>query len=233
MLRKTIIISAISLSVGTSCYAGFYIGAAGGPEGAFFNQHAHVVGYSPQAISFDVLATNHFSGTGGFGSLFGGYGKIYNQYYLAVEGNGNISSVNYEMKNDEYVHNNFATTFFTMRYSGGVSLLPGIFLGDNTLLYGRVAYTNARLKIIEGADPSIQDIIKNVNGIRYGVGIRQALSPQWIFMMDYSQINYQSVKSHTFDPIGMVAKDTRITPNTAQLALGIIYNFDVPVVYSK
>lgn len=139
----------------TTGYAGFYIGAAGGPEGAFFHQHAHVVGQSgPQQIGFEVIATNNFAGTGGFCSLFGGYGRSYDQYYLAVEGNGNISSVQYNQKNDEYVHQNFAKTFFNLRYSAGVSVLPGIFLTDSTLLYGRVGYANAHLKIIEGADPS-------------------------------------------------------------------------------
>lgn len=233
MLRKISFTSSILFLFTTSSHAGFYLGASVGPEGAAFSQRSHVVGQGNGALNFNVIATNHFSGTGVFGSLFGGYAWIHHQYYLAGELNGNISSLQYNLINDEYVHQNFAKTYFRMRHSEGVSVLPGIFLSETTLFYGRIGYSNGHLKIVEGADPSIQNFNRNLPGIRYGVGVRKHLSPRWSVMMDYSQINYRHVHSFTFDPNGMVAKNTNITPNTAQLGLGIIYRFDQPEVYDK
>lgn len=230
MLQTFKQIGILSIVLSNLCFASVYVGGALGPEGATFSQRAHVVGQNPNATSgvFDVRATNHFSGTGVFGSIFGGYDWRFTPYYIGLEINGNLSSVEYDLTNDEYIHHNFGKTYFTIKNNEGISLLPGIFLAENTLVYGRIAYANGHLKIFEGADPSIQSLTQNLNGIRYGVGIRQAMSPQWALMMDYSQINYEHVKSHTFDPFGVVTKDTKITPSTAQIAFGVIYHFDQP-----
>lgn len=233
MLRKISRAGILSFMFTTPCFSGFYVGGAVGPEGASFSQKSHVVGLNPQAGVFEVGASNHFSGTGVFGSIFGGYAWSSGKYYLAGEINGNLSSVKYELTNDEYIHSNFAKTTFTIRNSKGVSLLPGFFFSDSTLFYGRIGYINGQVKISEGADPSIMSMSKNSDGIRYGVGVRHSVTPQWSLMMDYSQINYAHLKSNTYDPIGMVAKEAKITPATAQLALGVIYSFDKPVVYTK
>lgn len=235
MLRKMGCTAILSFMFAAPSFAGFYVGASIGPEGASFSQKVHVVGQNSNQPSgnFDVYATNHFSGIGVFGSIFGGYAWFLQKYYLAVEINGNLSSVNYELTNNELIHQNFAKTTFTIKNSEGVSLLPGFFFSDNTLFYGRVGYENGRVKLDEGADPSIVSMSKNLNGIRYGIGVRHFLTPQWSLIMDYSQINYGPLNSHTFDPYGGVTKDTKITSSTAQLALGAIYSFDLPTVYNK
>lgn len=206
-----------------SCFAGFYIGGAAGPEGARFRQVAHVV--RPGTIN--VIDRENFAGVGMFGSLFAGYGWVHQQFYLAGEVNANLSSVHYELSNDEYVHLSFAKTTFTIRNSEGVSLLPGLNLSDNTLFYGRIGYTNGRVKLRD-SDPTIQSGTKNCNGVRYGLGIRHHLPKQWTLMMDYSQINYQKIKSFVYEPFGNVTKSTHIYPNSAQVAFGLIYNFDQP-----
>lgn len=234
------LISLISLSLSTPCFSGFYVGAGGGLEGASFSQKSRVIGASngtPVDVNvtgaFDVLATNHLAGVGGFGTVFGGYEWRRNQYYVAGELNANLSSLKYSLTNDEFIHQNFAQTSFTMKTSEGISILPGIFLTNSTLLYGRIGYANGRLKIFEGADPSIENSINNLSGVRYGLGMSQEITPQWAFRLDYSQINYRSVKSYTSFPSAGVTKATRITPLTAQIAFDILYHFDKPVVYSK
>ncbi|MGQ3889450.1 outer membrane protein [Legionella sp. CNM-1927-20] len=235
MLRKINTSLLLSLSI-TPCFAGFYIGASTGPEGALFYQRSHVTRFSIHPTDrFDVIDKNRFAGTGVFGSIFGGYGRSFNRFYLALEANANISSLEYKHTNDEYIHANFSKTTFTIKRSYGVSLLPGYFLSETTLFYGRVGYANGRVKIFEGADPSINSSTNNLDGIRFGLGVRHAFSPQWIGMMDYSQTHYDHVTSHTFDPFGSVAKHTKITPYTAQVAFGLIYSFDQPAppVYVK
>lgn len=241
MLGKTTI-AIISSLLAAPCFSGFYIGGSVGPEGASFTQKAHVTGSAqtdPQTgqifpnSAFDVIDKNHFSGIGVFGSLFAGYGSTFHtNYYLAGELNANVSSVKHTLTNDEYIHRNFQKTSFTMENSLGASILPGYFLSDSTLAYGRVGYSNARLKIKE-SDPTIQSINKRRNGIRYGIGVRHALSPQFSLMMDYSQINYMSVKSNVLVPQAGISKHTSITPATAQVGFGLIYHFDQPEVYVK
>ncbi|MFT4059821.1 MAG: outer membrane beta-barrel protein [Legionella sp.] len=224
MFNKTYILGVLSLLSTSPCFSGFYLGAGVGPEGLHFNQNAHakLIG------TFDVIDRNSFSGIGVFGTLFGGYGlTIYDNFYVAIEGNGNLSSVEYKLTNKEYIHHTLSKTTFTVKNSEGVSLLPGYFLSENTLVYGRIAYANGRVKIHE-SDPTIKSATKNSNGLRYGIGIRHNWTDRWTVMMDYSQINYQNIHSFVFEPFGRVSKKTTITPNTAQIAFGIIYNFDVP-----
>ncbi|KTD11420.1 outer membrane protein [Legionella jamestowniensis] len=223
MLRKTTVGGLTLILAATPCFAGFYLGASVGPEGASFTQSAYVT----RPNTFSVVDRNHFSGLGVFGSLFGGYAWRHKQFYLAGEVNGNISSVEYQLTNDEYLHQSFSKTYFNIRHSEGIGLLPGYFLADTTVFYGRIGYANGRLKIVE-SDPTIQSITKNRSGIRYGLGIRHALTSRFTFMMDYSQITYQSVKSSVFEPFGTVTKHTKIRPNTAQVGFGVIYNFDQP-----
>ncbi|WP_010652662.1 outer membrane protein [Fluoribacter dumoffii] len=223
MLRKANLLGIASLLLASPCFSGFYVGAGFGPEGAHFTQKAHVV----RPGTFNVYDTQHFSGIGVFGTLFGGYGWRHNRYYLAGEINGNLSSVEYKLVNDELLHRNFSKTTFSVKSSEGVSLLPGFFLSDLFLVYGRVGYANGRVKINE-SDPTIQSSTSNRSGVRYGAGVRYNMFSRWTLMMDYSQINYTKIKSFVFEPFGGVSKSTRIYPNTAQVAFGIIYNFDAP-----
>ncbi|KTD27052.1 MULTISPECIES: outer membrane protein [Legionella] len=236
MLRKTHVTGVISLLVSTSCFPGFYVGAAVGPEGASFSQKAHVQRPGTATSgAFNVIDRNHFSGIGLFGTLFAGLSWIYKQIYLAAEVNGTMSSVEYKLINDEYVHQNFAKTTFTVRNSEGVSALPGFLLSENTVLYGRIGYANGRIKLVEGGDPTIHGAATRKSGLRWGLGLRHAFNERFSFMMDFSQITYSSIHSFVFEPNGNVTKATKITPKTAQVAFGLIYRFDKPAqqIYVK
>lgn len=223
MLRKTYLTLITLLSISTPCFSGLYAGISVGPEGASFTQKVYVT----RPGDFSAVDRNHFAGTGVFGSLFAGYGRWWGPYYLAAEANANVSSVKYQLTNDEYLHQHFSKTTFTIKHSEGISLLPGYFLSLNTLLYGRIGYSNGRIKIVE-SDPTIRSANTNKGGIRYGLGIRHAFAPHLVFMMDYSQINYKSVQGIVFEPFGGVTKITKIIPNTAQVGFGLIYQFDQP-----
>lgn len=223
MLKKANIIGSLSLLVTTPCFSGFYIGAGVGPEAARFNQNAHIT----RPGTFNVVDRENYSGMGVFGTLFAGYAWNYKRFYLAGEVNGNISSLEYKLTNIEYLHGNLSQTTFTIKSSGGISALPGFFLNENTLFYGRIGYINGRVKINE-SDPTIQSASSNADGLRWGLGLRQNILERWTVMMDYSQAHYQNIDSFVFEPFGGVAKSTQIFPNSAQVAFGIIYNFDVP-----
>ncbi|ARG98444.1 outer membrane protein [Legionella micdadei] len=227
MLRMTPSVGALSLLIATPCFSGFYVGAAVGPEGASFSQKVHV--QRPGTFdAFNVIDRNHYAGIGLFGTLFAGLSWIYKQIYLAAEVNGTMSSVEYKLTNDEYVHQNFAKTSFTVRNSEGVSALPGFLLSENTVFYGRIGYANGRIKLVEGGDPTIHGAATRKNGLRWGLGIRHAFNEHFSFMMDFSQITYNSIHSIVFESNGNVTKATKITPKTAQVAFGLIYRFDRP-----
>ena len=224
MLRKIYWSSAVSLLLASPAFSGFYVGAGIGPEFAQFTQKAHVF---DTHNNFNVIDVEHFSGTGVFGTFFGGYSWIYNRFYLAGEANFNPSSVKYQLTNYEYIHQNFSKTFFTINYSEGVSALPGFLLTDDTVVYGRIGYANGRVSLHD-SDPTVRSATANRSGIRYGAGVRYGLGNQWSLMVDYSQINYGKFRSHVFEPNGGVTKNTRIYPLSAQFAFGFIYNFDKP-----
>lgn len=229
MLRITRIAGALSLLIATPSFAGLYVGAAVGPEGASFSQKAHV--QRPGTFdAFNVIDRNHFAGIGLFGTVFAGISWIYKQIYMAVEVNASMSSVEYKLINDEYVHGNFSKTTFTARNSEGISALPGILLSENTVLYGRIGFANGKIKLVEGGDPTIHGSGRRRDGLRWGVGIRHAFNEQFSFMMDFSSITYRHFYSFDYEPNGNVTKSTKIIPKTAQVAFGLIYRFDRPAL---
>lgn len=222
MIRKIIFLLLSFLVINFSfAGAGFYTGVSIGPEGADFSQKAHIV--IPGTIN--AFDRNHFAGIGGFGSVFAGIETIYDAYYLAAEINANISSLEYRLVNEERLHHSTSTTYFNIKNSEGISILPGYWFSPTTLFYARVGYINGRVKVVE-SDPTIKSMTKDRNGIRYGLGIRHAFSKHLDFIMDYSQINYQSLTSRVVVPVGLVTKNTSITPNSAQIGFGLIYHFD-------
>lgn len=227
MLNKTL--GLLGLFASSLSFANVYVGASIGPEGASFSQNAHVRSERTEGRTiehFEVIDREHYSGTGYFGSFFAGYSWLIKQnYYLALELNANLSAVEYKLVNDEYIHSNFGKTTFTINNSEGVSALPGYFLSQNTLAYLRVGYSNGHLNINE-SDYTIANFNNRINGVRYGAGMRHRFAKDWELMLDYSQINYSSVKSFVFDPVGEVRKDTKIASNTAQVGFGLIYHLN-------
>lgn len=224
MLRKIYWGSVVSLLLVNPSFAGFYVGAGFGPEYAQFTQKTHVF---DNFGDFNAIDEENFSGAGVFGTFFGGYSWVRNRFYLAVEGNFNPSSLQYRLVNKEYIHHNFKKTTFTIHYSEGVSALPGFFLTESAVVYGRIGYANGHVAL-HNSDETIHSSVANRNGIRYGAGVRYNLTPQWTMMADFSQTNYEKFSSHFFDPFGGVTKNSRIYPVSAQLAFGVIYNFEKP-----
>jgi outer membrane immunogenic protein len=208
----------LSLSSSAWCQHGFYLGIGGGPDIADYKQSSTVV--SPR--DFNVKDTTHLSGTGLFGSLFGGYAWNYRQLYLAAEANIFISSLDFQSSNSEFIHKNFSNTDYKLQQGFGFSLLPGYQVTNTTLFYGRVGYSNDQFKI-STTDVSLANVNRNLNGLRLGLGVNQALSQNFSVRMEYGHVSYQSTSFTTVD--GTVTKSTKITPQTNQVEFGVIYNF--------
>ncbi len=219
MLRKIALVSTLLIS--TPCFSSsFYLGAGAGPEFASFNQAARI----SQVGGFDARDSTNLSGTGIFGTLFGGYGWTHNQFYLAGELNANLSSVGFQSSNEEVIRGTYSALHYRIQNSYGLSLLPGYLWKNDTLLYARVGYANGSLKI-SSSDSSIDNINQRIDGFRYGLGFRQGITKHVSARMEYSHIDYRS-ESFTVLTSNATTKSTTLTPKTNLVEFGLIYLFD-------
>ncbi|MEO8400848.1 MAG: outer membrane beta-barrel protein [Gammaproteobacteria bacterium] len=220
MLRKTKISAVLLFVFSTPGFcSGFYLGAGVGPEYASFKKDSHFV----QGINANVIDKSQLSGWGTFGSIFGGYGWIHKSFYLAGELNANVSSVNSHSSNSEYVHQTFSSTDYKMKHSYGISVIPGYLFSPITLFYARLGYTNSNFKI-STSDASLANIDTNLDGFRFGAGIKQTISEKLAVRLECSQVNYQR-KSMRVIVSPVITKTTKINPQTGQVEFGLIYNF--------
>ncbi len=229
---KRLHIAAVLFSLTSSCWAsGFYVGAGLGPDLANFRVTSHVNQVHNGILTFNVKNYEQLSGTGVFGTIFAGYGKKLpglewcrcklNGFYLAGELNANVSTLRHRNFNSEYVHQVFSTTTYRMRYGFGASIIPGYLYTDTTLFYGRLGYANGNFKVTT-SDISLKDINKNLSGFRWGLGIKQSVTPQLAVRVEYSHIGYNS---KTIRTVTAVNKKTQFTPYTNQVEFGLVYDF--------
>jgi len=230
MLRTISVPGAIALLLSaTTAQAGWYIGAGLGPDTVDFKQNGHVF----QPGNFSVIDKTHLSSTGIYATLFGGYGAlVHNQWYLAGEVNGNISSTSFRSSNSEYVHSTFSNTKFKINNSVGISVLPGYQYSPGTLFYGRLGYQNGHFRSTT-SDVSLANVSKREGGFRYGVGLKQALTPRLAVRMDYSRIDYSDIRFSTFDALSTTTKNTIISPTQQLLEFGLVYSFDGVIAPEK
>lgn len=236
MFKKTVLAASTMLALAGSAYAsslnGLYVGLGLGPDYASIQENANVMQTQGGVLNFNVRNTTQVAATGVFGTLFAGYGMYFaNPYipncknlYLALELNGNLSSMEHKRTNDEFVHENFTKTTFKMNDSYGVSLLPGFLLTNTALVYARVAYSNANFKV-STSDISLQHKHTNLGGFRWGFGVQQEVMKQVAMRLDYSHVDYENVKLSTLDTLSNTTKVTHLTPHTNEVEVSLIYNF--------
>lgn len=225
MVWKLVTIASFQLLLISSSFAqGLYVGLGSGLEGANFTQDAHVKQQENQKVNFDVIDKQHQAGTGVFGSIFIGYGLNYCRFYLAGELNANASTVEFKSSNSEFIHKTFSNTYYKIRRSYGISLIPGLVLSNLSLLYARIGHVVGNFEI-STTDLSLENQNKLLNGRRYGIGIKQSFYNRFSFIIDFSHIDYDQTRLFTFAQKSNTSKGTKIKPETAQIEIGIVYNF--------
>lgn len=128
-------------------------------------------------------------------TLNAGYGALLSQnFYLAGEAFGVLGSASL---ND----NGLKST-----YGYGLSLLPGIMLGDHTMTYVRMGFVRSRFT------PNISNN-RNVNGGQLGLGLQLGLTQNLDLRGEYIFTAYQSFSG--------VA-----SPKQDAFNIGVIYKFD-------
>lgn len=227
MLRNSYWVCSTTLFLASSLgYAGVYTGLGLGPDTIEFKQRSNVVYYDAAnpTQGFNVIDKTHLSARGVFGTIFGGYEYLNNQFYLAGEINGNLSSAVFKSSNIERIHGSYSSTAYKIKNSVGISLLPGYQFSPATLFYGRLGLTNGHVKVIT-SDQSLENLSTNKGGFRWGLGARQAVSDHFSVRMEYSQINYKGANMATYDNLSNVSKRTRISPSQQLVEFGLVYSF--------
>lgn len=218
--------STLLVLASSAANAGIYAGIGLGPDTVDFSATSHVINAAPnQPVGFDVINKAHLSATGLFGTLFAGYGALVkNNFYLAAEVNGNVSSTKSKTSNNEFVHQSFTSSTLKINNSFGISVLPGYQFSPTTLFYGRLGYANGKIRQIT-SDTSLANFSERKNGFRYGLGIKQNITEKVALRMDYSRIDYSPINTATFDPVGIVGKTTRLHPGQQLVEFGLVIKF--------
>jgi outer membrane immunogenic protein len=217
------------VSSSTPCWSleGPYVGLSVGPETALFKQNSTV----SQPGNFAVVEKTNLGGRGFIGSIFAGYSfnlcamnPNFNNLYFAVEGNIAASTVQHKDYNLELQNNNFNNANYSLRDAYSLSLLPGFFLTDCTLFYGRVAY-GARRFVLSTTEITIPNVNTYIPFARYGLGITQFFCDNFSVRLEYSWATYKKSNLLGFDVPAAVGKYTSVAPKTNALEIGLSYYF--------
>lgn len=226
--NKRILLLLIATLLSNACWSGdFYIGLGIGPEVATFKQTAYIV----QPANFSTVEDTTFGGNGFFSSIFAGYSVDLSEFHpclnnaaLTLEVNANKSSVKYKNTNSELIHANFNNAYYKLNRNFGISILPEYYFGECTLIYARLGYIKGNFKIAT-TEITLPNLNKNLDGFRYGLGIKQFLNDCFSIRFECSHIAYKQVTRLGFDASSATTKKTYITPGTNMAEIGLAYHF--------
>lgn len=221
------ILALVQSSVCWSSHENFYIGLGIGPEAATIKQYSTIAQEGNFAVvNNTILGARSFSG-----SIFAGYNfdlcrlnPTMANLALGLEANFNGSSLKYQSSNLELLHSNFNYAYYKLRQSFGLSLLPGFYVSDCTLLYARLGYT-IRNFVVATTEITIPNINKSISGSRYGLGIEQYFNDCFSLRLDYSFSYYKKTNLLGFDFGSGTGKYTSFVPRTSLLEIGLAYHF--------
>lgn len=202
---------------------GFYVGAAVGYD--YYNNRLNTT-FTDDLGSFSQNPT--FAATGAIGQLFVGYGRYFNQFYLAGElfaaASGASQSMSFTGSDEEGTSS--LNTKFNARGSWGVSLLPGLSLNNKTLGYLRLGYNSVNLKgqaSYSGVNGSGSASTSGWrSGFQYGVGLETLLSGNWSLRGEVNHTSYNSYSASSSGP-GFSAS-AKFSPADTQALLGLVYH---------
>lgn len=239
MLKKFALFGAAAcLAVSGSASAqGLYIGAGVGGTG-LMNQ---VSNYSNSlTLPFDVTSTHaglntgsaNFAKTGFSGDVFAGYVFcVGNGFVLAPELKGSFTNTK---QNDSITAGGTITVpgyapvtlsdtdTFSQKVSGSfnVSLRPGYYVTDNTMIYGRVGYSWTKFNTTYTDSLSTVSLnnSKTRGGWAVGGGIEVNLTGQLGLRGDYVYTRYSN-----FTMTNSVNQSATFKPSTNSLTVGLVY----------
>lgn len=156
---------------------------------------------------------------GYLGGLFAGIGTDYNQNtYLGVEAFGKESSAVTGTKTIS-TPRGLANDKIRMRYSYGVSFIPGYKFTEGTMLYMRLGVIRSRYELHQTLPPASATSNTDRNtatGAEFGLGAETCINRDWAIRGEYDYSTYRSFTSFS----------NKITPRDSQFNIGLIYKFN-------
>jgi opacity protein-like surface antigen len=209
MLKKIVVVSAVLAMSSTMAYAnsGTYKGDdmyASSTKSCGKSGCPSSVG-SPY-IGADIGARYNWSSNtrmfeGYTGNIVAGYGFASDDIYLAGE---LFAQETANLRNYTEVHGNSLRS--TWDY--GVSFIPGVFLAERTILFGRIGVVNTNFTTLA---------VKRW-GTQVGGGMQVNVAPHWDVRGEFDYTKYRNT---TFP----VPPSSQSVPQSSQVLAGVIYNF--------
>ncbi|MBY0545574.1 MAG: porin family protein [Gammaproteobacteria bacterium] len=261
MLNKSILfsfIAALSTAFSTSVFAsdsafnGPYLGLQGGGSLGYFSESSDstlTINERPNiSFSLDAPVDSSASNLGGFLGAYAGIGHVYKRFYLGMEINGDLGSVdttNYapptndtgdlttSIKDDASIKNPY-----------GVTLRPGYLLTPSLLLYAQLGVEKAQLDMnstttyenVPTQSDAIYSIQSGVNqsqwGYRAGLGIEtQSKNHHLSVRLEYlftdfgtlSSTDQAPITGHLLLPTSNISETSHFSPFMHSLFLGVSY----------
>ncbi|MFN7096267.1 MAG: outer membrane protein [Gammaproteobacteria bacterium] len=235
----------------SSPYNGFYLGPEGGASLAYFSESSDSTLTVNERFnvnfSLDAPVDSHASNLSGFFGGHVGVGHVFKRFYLGLEANGDLGSVNTtnyapptnqtgdlttSIKDDASIKNNY-----------GVTLRPGFLITPSFLVYAQVGAENAQIytnttttyenvPTQSGAVYSIQSKTNDTElGYRVGLGIEEHASKHLSVRLEYLFTDFGSVSSNNSAPItghlvlptSSISESTHFSPFMHSVMLGVSY----------
>jgi len=209
MLKERILIAALILLLPLTASARVipYVSLDGG----FSNGH--------WPLTDDSRTRTNFSATGAIGGASIGLGSALTSYlWFAVEAFGNFSAERSATKNITY--NSASTTArMRLRYSYGLSIIPGLLLSDKGLLYLRLGALQSRFELQQENHPTTTTSSSTDSGLQeaglLGAGLQASIGNNWSVRAEYDRILYRHFSQFT----------NHISPIDNQVRFGLLYSF--------
>lgn len=245
---KTTLLAASLLMVNSAINAngdpfdGAYVGLAGGYTQQTLNHHyfeqnnPNVLIQSP-SYKQDTDISQHI----GFGQLFAGYGIPFSEFfYGAIETNLNFyeNSNSFNPRSPRFFVPNLVSTEISQEYGIQISLLPGIFITEDNMLYGRLGYGYERFKTKYSVNiPFTTPIGANgnewVSDLILGIGINHPFTESLSGRIEYNYKTSGEIEGYhgttvvfvngTLQPLNQYSNSYHL--NTNSILLSLLYNF--------
>ena len=218
-MRK-ILLATLASSIGLSLAAP----AMAQDAGPFTGPRAGVI------LGYDGLRPGDTEGSairadrGSDGLLYGGdigYDIAFNNLVIGAE--GEITGSTGRVTNDPVDPNDFGYGRVKPGRDLYVGGRIGVLAGPQTLIYGKVGYTNARLDLTRDDTTTVTGRHFNLDGFRIGAGVERELTPNTYAKLEYRYSNYGDARLEYLD--GENTSNFSVDTDRHQVAAGVGFRF--------
>ncbi len=220
--------------------SGFYVGASGG---AMQNMY-YVNGLSRSTGNDRIQLTSkhNITNTEVAGVVSVGYSTRWKRLFFAAEAGTTIShnavetvDLGNNMSNLESAKTKAQIKTDTANFY--LDVLPGVFLGNSTVIYPRIGITSTRVSlntattVTDGSSPGINGTLylrntERKTGLRLGIGLEQAITQHLLFRLDYIYQYFGTIRvsqTGSFINSSTISNNTKVDVANQNLLLGLIY----------